>query len=127
MTTWLPLPFTGQAYVGAQWQVTFQFFQADGQTLQDITGKTFQAVVRTSTENVGTPLFSVASSGSTANGSIVITVLTSTVVVTFTPVATAMLSPADSYAVTFWMNPDLTDAVVFASGSLYATPVAASV
>lgn len=126
MTTF-PLPFTGQAYPGSQWTATFQFFQSDGQTLLNISGNTYQVVVRTTTENTGTPIFSVASSGSTAYGSITITTGTSSILVTFTPTATALLPPSESYAITFWANPDTATAQVFASGSLYAMPVATSV
>ena len=122
-----PLPYTAQAYPGSQWTATFQFFQSDGQTLLDISADVFQAVVRTSTENSGTPLFSVSSLGSTSYGSIVVTTGTSTILVTFTPTATALLPPGESYAITFWTNPDTATAVAFASGSLYAMPVAASV
>jgi hypothetical protein len=125
--TTFPLPYTAQAYPGAQWTATFQFFQSDGQTLMDISTSTFQAVVRTSTENTGTPLFSVSSLAPTSYGSIVITTSTSSILVTFTPTATALLPPSESYAITFWTNPDTATATVFASGSLYAMPIAASV
>lgn len=122
-----PLPFTGQAYPGSQWTATFQFFESDGQTLLNISGNTYQAVVRTTTENTGTPLFSVASSGSTSYGSIVVTTGTSSILVTFTPTATSLLPASESYAITFWANPDTSTAQVFASGSLYAMPVTTSV
>lgn len=121
------LPFTGQAYAGSQWQVTFQFFQSDGQTLMDISTLSFQCVVRTSPENTGAALFSVVSGSSSSYGSITVTTGTSTILVTLTPTAIALLGAGESYSITFWSNPDTATANVFANGSLYVVPVAASV
>lgn len=126
MATSLPLPFTTQAYTGSQWLTVFQFLNSDG-TLMDISGYTYQMVLRTSTENTGTPVIVVTSSAPGENGSIVISTVNSTVTVTLTPVATSMLVSGDSYALTLWQDPDLSDASVVVNGSMYVTPVAASV
>jgi hypothetical protein len=123
-----PLPYTTQAYCGSQWQVSFQFFQSDGQTLLPIVGNTYELVVRTSTDDVSaTPALVVNSSTSTASGTITINTGTSTITATLTPSATLSLIAGETYAVTGWSNTGTTTASVFVSGNLYAVPVAAAV
>jgi hypothetical protein len=123
-----PLPYTTQAYCGGQWQVSFQFFQSDGQTLLPIVGNTYELVVRTSTDDVSaTPALVINSSTSTASGTITINTGTSTITATLTPSATLSLIAGETYAITGWSNTGTTTASVFVSGNLYAVPVAAAV
>jgi hypothetical protein len=122
-----PLPYTTQVYSGSQWQVSFQFFQSDGQTLLPIVGNTYELVIRTSTDDVSTPALVINSSTSTASGTITINTGTSTITATLTPAATLSLVAGETYAVTGWTNTGTSTASVFVSGNLYVVPVAAAV
>lgn len=126
MTTSLPLPFTTQGYNSSQWLTVFAFLNRDG-TQMDISGYTYQMVIRTSTENTGAAALSVSSAAPSENGSIVISTEASTITVTLTPAAMSLLVPGESYALTLWQNPDLDTAAVVVNGTMYVTPVAASV
>jgi hypothetical protein len=110
-----PQPYNTIGYPGSLWAATFQFLNSDG-SLMNITGKTFEWVLRTSTQAVGTPTLAVTSTTPTTNGSIVITTSTSSILVTLTPTGTALLAPNTTYAATLWMNPTLTDATVMTNG-----------
>lgn len=121
-----PQPYNTIGYPGSLWAATFQFLNSDG-SLMNITGKTFEWVLRTSTAQTGTPALSVNSSGATANGSIVITTSTSSILITLTPVGTATLLANTAYAATLWMNPGLTDATVMTNGAFNALAACASV
>lgn len=122
-----PLPYTTQVYVGGQWVQSFQFYESDGQTLLNISAYTFEVVVRTSTDDTGTPAILVSSAAPTTAGSITINSGTSTITVTFNPAATSTLVASENYAITGWANQDTSSASVFMSGNVYAAPVAAAV
>lgn len=111
----LPVPYNTIGYPGSVWAATFQFLNSDG-SLMNITGKTFEYVLRTSTAATGSPTLSVSTTSS-ADGSIVVTTSTSSILVTITPTGTALLAPNTVYSATLWMDPGLTDATVMANGA----------
>lgn len=121
-----PQPYNTIGYLGSQWATTFQFFNSDG-SLMNITGKTFEYVLRISTKSTGTPALYVSSVSSTANGSITVTTATSSILVVITPTGMNTLTSPAVYAATLWMDPGLTDATVMANGSFNVEGVAVSV
>lgn len=121
----LPLVWTTSGPVGNLWDATFQFLN-DDDTPMDITTKTFQLVLRTTTRKPGTPAAVINSSGATSQGYITVTTATSTVLCVLTPAATAALTPGSVYDLALIMNPDLPDQEAMVRGLFTASPIAAA-
>lgn len=118
----VPAMWTTFAVPGSQWVYSFQLQNDDG-TLMNITNKTFELVVRTSSR-ASSPVFTVTTT-SGANGQITVNTATSTIQVVASPTATALLTGTDVYAVALWMDPNLTDATALLTGTMTARVVAA--
>jgi hypothetical protein len=119
-----PVPYNTIGYPGSQWAATFQFLNSDG-SLMNITGKTFEYVLRISSSISGAPALYISSSASSANGSITITTGTSSILAVITPTGMNTLEPNTIYAATLWMDPGNTDATVMANGSFNVQTAAA--
>ena len=117
----LPNAYTIVTAADSQWSGSFTIQNDDG-TLADITNKTFEMVLRNRLGNVGTVLSSV-STVPTANGEIVVDLITSTVQVVLNPVAVDAVTTGGA-PYTLWMDPGLTDATALVTGIIYVNPVA---
>jgi len=120
----LPNQLNTTSAAGSQWVTTYTLQNDDG-TLMNITGKTFEFVVRPSTTDVTEPaLVAVNSTTAGAQGYITVSPSTSTVQVVLSPTATALLGQS-SYPYSLWMDPGLTDATDLVVGTCFSTLVAA--
>lgn len=110
--------------IGSQWSQTYTIQNSDT-TLFNITGKTWEFVVRSdpSEPTAVTPVIKVLSSAPGAQGSIVVNTTTSTVQVILTPAATAALSQK-GYVYSLWMDPGLSDATAWVTGTAFAQQIA---
>lgn len=108
---------------GSQWRTAYQL-QNEDRTVFDITGATFEFVIRpTAGGSAAPPLVSVSSTGATAQGYITVTVPTATLLVVLSPTATALLSQS-GYPYALWMNPGTPSATDLVSGTSFCTLVA---
>lgn len=106
--------------VGGQFNNVYTLLNDDN-TLMNISGKTFEFSIRTDPFQTSaiSPLISVNSTSSTANGAITVNTLTSQVSVVVTSTAMAKLTQAQYYY-TLWMDPGLADATPVVAGPLFA-------
>lgn len=117
----LPNTFAFTVPQGSEWSTVFGAQNADG-TPMNILNKTFEFAIRRAVTDTGTPLVSVNSTSSTAQGTIQVNVPAATVQVILSAAATASLVHGGGvYAL--WMDPGLVDATVMVNGTFYATPV----
>ncbi|MGW3196328.1 hypothetical protein ACWDBD_17415 [Streptomyces sp. NPDC001118] len=120
----MPQLWAANAVSGSQWVTSFTLTNDDGSRM-DITGKTFEFVVRASaTDTSATPLAKVTSSSATAQGYITVTTVTSTVQVVLSPTATTGI-PATGPWHWLWMDPGLADQTEVLSGPFYCQFAAA--
>lgn len=118
----LPNQLNIQQAAGSQWTQGYQLQNDDG-TLVNITGATFQFVIRPSATNVTEPgLVSVNSTASTVQGYITVTTGTSTLLVVLSPTATSLLGQ-NSYPYSLWMNPGTSSATDLVTGTSFCTLV----
>jgi hypothetical protein len=121
----VPLPWATSTPAGSQWATTFTLQNDDG-TVMNITGKTFELVVRQSPRNVTIPpLVSISSVAPSSQGSIIVNVPAGTVQTIVAPGALPATLANDVYTVGLWMDPGLTDATNLVNGLLYVQPTAA--
>lgn len=100
--------------VGSLAQASFVFQNDDG-SLYNITGATWEYVVRIGpSDRSAAPLLSITTT-STSAGVLVVTTSTSTVALTINPAGTASLKPG-IYSHTLWMNPNTTTAYAWLTG-----------
>lgn len=120
----LPNPSSIVAAIGSQFVQNYQIKNPDG-TLTNISSSTFEFVVRTdpAVTNASSFVFSVNSSGSTANGVITVNTVSSTVTVTLTPTATNLLTQ-QQYFYTLWQNQGTSTATALVTGTFFALAVA---
>lgn len=119
----LPNTYNVIAAQGSQWSNTFFLQNADG-TPVNITGKIFELSIRRAVTDTGSPILSVNSTTSTANGQITVNVPAASVQVTLTAAGTASLIHGGGvYAL--WMDQGLPDATCMVVGTFYANPVVA--
>lgn len=107
---------------GSQWRTAYQLQNEDG-TVFDITGATFELVIRPTASGTAPPLVSVTSTGATEQGYITVTVPTATLLVVLSPTATALLSQS-GYPYALWMNPGTPSATDLVSGTSLCALVA---
>lgn len=119
----LPNAFSIQMGVGSQWSQAYTFQNADG-SLIDLTTKTFEFVVRTDPSELTatTPLIKVTTTSGT-QGVITVNTSTATATVTLSPTATAVLAQ-QAYPYSLWMDPGLTDATAWVTGTVFAFLIA---
>lgn len=130
MTALLPTNYTIVTAAGSQWTAIVTVQNDDG-TLANITGKSFELVVRSATSPnpnvigaIGATIFSVNNSSSTANGTIFVTASTSQVQVIVTATAVNLLTQGGGMY-TLWMDPGLADATALLTGQFLTQPVPA--
>lgn len=119
------LPNEQPAYVDASgvWNETYTLTDNLGNPI-NLTGLTFEFVVRQTVTNTAEPaLISVSSSGSTSQGGITITPLTGVVAVSLTPAATAVLG-AGVYPYGLWSSPGTSTATPWVTGNMTSKLVA---
>lgn len=121
----LPNQVQANAWAGGQWTETYTLTNDDG-TLMNITGKTFELVVRPSPTDKAEPaMVAVSSTSANAQGYITVTANTSTVQVVLSPTATALLGKS-AYPYALWMDPGLPDATPVVAGTFFTSLVAAA-
>jgi len=118
----LPNTYTIVTAASSQWSAVFTVTNDDG-SLTDLTGKTFEMVIRDRLGNVGQVLASVSNGASTANGTIQVDLQRSTVRVILNPVAVDTVTSGGA-PYTLWMDPNLSDATALVTGIIYVNPVA---
>ena len=109
---------TATANAGSAWSQTYTITQTPGGPPVDLTGWTFELVIRPSSSDLTSPaLVQVTSAQSSAQGSITITPETGTVAVVLTPAATMILGQgARPYAL--WSGPGTDAATVWVDGTI---------
>lgn len=120
----LPMQWNTSSAAGSQWVQSFTLKNGDA-TLVNLTGLTWEFVIRPSTSDAAvTPLVKVTTTVG-AQGQIAVDVPTATVTVTLTPAATAPLgSGARPHAL--WSNPGTGTAVAWVTGTFNTSLVAAA-
>ena len=112
-----PQAWTLEMGYGSLVEYLFTFSYPSTGTLFDISGMTWEFVVRDTGTSGGSPLISVTTSGSDA-GVLTVTTPASTVQLSLYPAATADMAPGQ-YAMALWMNPGITaTAYTWLSGAL---------
>lgn len=119
-----PLPWTTSSPQGSQWSAAFTF-ENDDESLMDLTGKTFELVLRDAPSSRGAPAAMITSTATTASGGFVIDIPSARVLAVLSPTATGALSANDTYSLALWVDPDLNDASAVVVGGFYVQPVAA--
>lgn len=99
----MTLQWNSTSSAGSVWRSRFAFTNKDDGTRIDLTGLTWEFVVRRSPTETGQPLISVTTTPG-AQGSIVVDLATSTLTVTLTPAATGPLGKGD-YWLALWSDP----------------------
>lgn len=127
MPTPLPTDYTVITASGSQWTAVVTVFNDDN-TLANITGKSFEFVVRTSTAQINGPdgpvVFLVNNTTSTANGTILVNTTLSQVQIIVNAVAVNLLTQGGGLY-TLWMDPTLADATALMTGQFLVRTVAA--
>lgn len=114
----LPNLINFTAAAGSQWTQGYQLTNDDS-TLFNITGATFEFVIRPNAANTTSPaLVSVNSTASTVQGYITVTVSTATLLVVLSPTATALLGEG-AYPYALWMNPGTASATDLVGGTSF--------
>ncbi len=123
----MPLPNQLQINLaaGSQWTQGYQLQNDDG-TPMDISGFTFEMVIRPSaSDHTEAALVAVNSTTSNAQGSITVDVDTATLLVVLSPTATTLLGQgANVYAL--WMDPGDSDATALVVGICFSQLIAAA-
>lgn len=120
----LPNALSINVGIGSQWSQTYTIQNSDG-TPFNITGKTWEFVVRNDPSEASsvTPAIKVLSSASSAAGSIVVDTNKMTVQVILSPTATGALVQK-GYVYSLWMDPGLSDATAWVTGTAFAQQIA---
>lgn len=91
--------------------------------LFNITGATFEFVIRPNSSDTASPaLVAVSSAASTVQGYITVTVATATLLVVLSPTATALLGQS-AFPYALWMNPGTASATDLVTGTSFCTLV----
>jgi hypothetical protein len=122
MTALLPNNYTVVTAQGSQWSVVVTVYNEDG-SLANLTGKIFEFIVR-STASSAASIFSVTSTASTGNGTILVSTAASAVTVVVNAAATGLLSGGGGNY-TLWMDQGLSDATALMTGVFLAQAVPA--
>lgn len=120
----LPLRWRTAVVAGAQWSAAFTLLDDDG-TRMDISGKTFEFVIRPNSPDATVPPLVKVTSTATAQGYLTVDTATATVQVVLTPAATTLLG-AGCRPFALWMDSGLPDAVCLVEGPFYSRLVAAA-
>ncbi len=115
----LPNNYTIVAASGSQWSALFTIYDDDG-TPADLTNKIFELVTR---DRLGVSSRTIFSINSTTYGTIIPTVVNSTIQVIVMPAATSLVVEGGG-PYTLWMDQGLSDATALVTGTFFANPVA---
>lgn len=116
----LTLPWDLRLPQGGQQTVKFLLKQANGITPYDITGRTFEYVVRADPTDTGSPLVQITTA-LTTQGQLVVDTAKSSVSLNLLSAATAGLSP-ETYYHAFWMDPGQPSAFNWFAGKFFVDP-----
>lgn len=121
----LPLSWTTSEPQGSQWFTTFTLQNDDG-TPMDITGKTFELVIRGDPKSLVSPIFAkIDSVAPNAQGFITVDVPGASLQAVLNSSTTAAMTSGYTYALALWMDPVLSDATALIVGQFYCQAVAA--
>jgi hypothetical protein len=119
----LPIQVNAIAAAGGEWDTTYALENDDG-TVMNITGKSFEFVIRPTVTDATEPaLVSVSSVSASAQGFMTVNVAAGTVLVVLNPAATSLLGQG-ARPYTLWMDPGLTDATPLVAGTFFSNLVA---
>lgn len=120
----LPNQWNTTTPAGSQWAQAFQLQNDDG-TPVDITGWTWEFVIRPTVVDTASPALVQVTTTVTAQGYITVNISTATVIVVLAPAATALLGKgARPYAL--WSQPGTTQATAWVEGAFNTQLVAAA-
>lgn len=120
----LPLRWRTAVAAGAQWSATFTLLDDDG-TPMDISGKTFEFVIRPNAADVTAPPLVTVTTAATAQGYLTVNTVAATVQVVLAPAATTLLG-IGCRPFALWMNPGLPDQTCIVEGPFYSRLVPAA-
>lgn len=110
----LPNQWNASSPAGSQWAQAFQLVNDDGSPV-NITGWTWEFVIRPTVGDTASPALVQVSTTVTAQGYITVNTVTATVMVVLNPAATSLLKKgARPYAL--WSNPGTTTACAWVDG-----------
>lgn len=117
----MTLQWNTDAAAGSLWRRQFTFYvNGDGGPLIDLTGLTWEFVVRPNTTDTTSPALISVTTTPSAQGSITVDLPTSTLTVTLTPAATAPLKKT-GYFLALWSAPaDTSTRTLWVSGAFNA-------
>ncbi|MBM9509979.1 hypothetical protein [Actinacidiphila acididurans] len=119
----MTLQWNTDAPAGSQWQRQFTLTNADG-SLIDLTGLAWEFVVRPSVTDITSPALISVTTTPGAQGSITVDLPTSTLTVTLTPAATAVLKKG-FYPLALWSAPtDASTRTAWVTGMFNSFPAA---
>ena len=111
-----PQAWTLEMGYGSLQEYLFTFSYPSTGVLYDISGLTWEFVVRATGTSTGSPLISVTPTPN-SQGALTVSTAASTVQLTLYPAATQSLAPGQ-YALSLWSNPGLASAYTWLSGPL---------
>lgn len=120
----LPLRWRTATVAGAQWAATFTLRNDDG-THMDISGKTFEFVIRPNAADATVPPLVKVTSTATAQGYLTVDTVSATVQVVLTPAATTLLATG-CRPFALWMDPGQADQTCLVEGPFYSRLVTAA-
>ncbi|MFK0045523.1 hypothetical protein ACIQU4_15620 [Streptomyces sp. NPDC090741] len=120
----LPLRWRTAVVAGAQWSAAFTLLDDDG-TRMDISGKTFEFVIRPNSADATVPPLVVVTATATAQGYLTIDTVTATIQVVLTPAATTLLATG-CRPFALWMDPGQPDQTCLVEGPFYSRLVSAA-
>lgn len=107
------------------WAGSFSFKGQDKTTAEDITGRTWEFVIRPSAADTSPTAAISVTTVNSSQGVLSVDVPTATVLVSLTASAVALMGAGAAWSYALWMDPDLTTATARVDGTFTATPVAA--
>ncbi|MEU8839935.1 hypothetical protein AB0D97_12510 [Streptomyces roseus] len=120
----LPLRWRTATVAGAQWAATFTLLDDDG-TPMDISGKTFEFVIRPNAADATMPPLVEVTATATAQGYLTVDTLTATIQVVLTPAATTLLGTG-CRPFALWMDPGQAAQTCLVEGPFYSRLVSAA-
>jgi hypothetical protein len=114
----LPLRWRTAVVAGAQWSATFTLLNDDG-TLMNISGKTFEFVIRPNAADATAPPLVKVTAAATAQGYLTVNAVAATVQAVLAPAATTLLGTG-CRPFALWMDPGLPDQTCLVEGPFYS-------
>ncbi|MFB6805471.1 hypothetical protein [Streptomyces sp. NPDC056387] len=114
----LPLRWRTATVAGTQWAATFTLLDDDG-THMNISGKTFEFVIRPTAADATVPPLVKVTATATAQGYLTVDTVAATVQVVLTPAATTLLGTG-CRPFALWMDPGQPDQTCLVEGPFYS-------